>query len=243
MADTGKDKSYSPDDFWRRTFNWELVRGFGQSRLATISIAMPFIGYALLYHAEIESIIGGLGGYLDAQIGDTEVVGQEGARSGGFEIELFTRLSLIYLGTVLIGVGTIVYRLIAPKTVKEFRSVSHFVEVELSRATARRLRSMMVTISARRPQTASGLFEIAPWLRRSHCKLKAAVGELKNIEDDQLQIDVLSSFYNVESRYTARTGVYVTVAFYVLGFIAVSIPGIAFTVKVLAAMHCQWFCP
>jgi len=216
--------SYKPDDFWHKVFNWELVRGFGQSHIGSASIAMPFIGFALLYHTELQVFLGGLGGSL----------GVTAESAGENKILSFnTKLNLIYLGSFCVGIGSIVYRLMAPKTIKEFSSISQFAEIEISRATARRLRSMMTTISSRRPEISNDFRARAAWLTRSNCTLKSAANELRNLKDDQLQNDVLSSFYNVENRYTARKSLFFVTLFYAIGFLLLSIPGLVFTLRVL----------
>jgi hypothetical protein len=191
---------------------------------------MPFLGYAILYHTELSEYLGGLGGLLDVQ-GTTDVESRPG--SGNGYISLYAKLNLIYLGLFFVGVGSIIYRLFVPKTIKEFKSVSHYSEVELARTSARRLRSMMVAIRSRRPTVADGLLAIGPWLDRDECNLKTASNELRGLEDDQLKNDVLSSFYNVQSRYAGRVYLYLTVLLYVVGFACLSIPSLLFTFRVL----------
>lgn len=230
--DSGKAK-HLPDNFQARVFNWELVRGFGRSPLATISIGMPFVGYAILYHADIETYLGQLGGLLEVQETAKLVDTSDAASTESSGLSVYTKLNLFYLGTCFVGVGTIVYRLVAPRTVKEFGSISSFVDSELPRATARKMRSMMKTVNARRPTVAASLLSIAPWLGSGSGTLKQASSELRGLKDNQLQVDVLSSFYNVENRYFSRWGVYSTTGLYCIGFALISIPGFSFTFRVL----------
>lgn len=241
-AAISKKLKHQPDDFWHRLLNWELVRGFGRSPLATLSIAMPFVGYAILYHSEIRVYLGDLGGLLSVQ--ELELRRSDSSAGAVPEdngMSFHTKLNLFYLGSCLVGLGTIVYRLFAPATVKEFSSLSDFVDRELSRATARKLRSMIVAVRARRPNVAATLISIAPWLVKSHSQLKIASNELRALKDDQLQIDVLSSFYNVESRYYLRWAVYLTSFLYCLGFALISIPGLIFTFRVIKVAILQMF--
>jgi len=224
MADA--KTTYKPDDWAHRTFNWELVRGFGQSKIGAASIAMPFIGFALLYHSELLIFLGGLGEGFDIQ--NTGHAGENGTI-----ISLNMKLNLIYLGLFSIGIGSIIYRLMAPKTIKEFSSISKFTESEISRATARRMRSMIVTIKSRRPEIVQDFISRAAWLERSNCTLKTATNQLRSLKDDQLQNDVLGSFYNVENRHTSRKTLWVVVCLYLLGFILLSIPGLVFSYRVL----------
>ncbi len=227
----GVEESDKSDGFFHRTFNWELLRGFGQSSVATVSLAMPFVGYAILYHSQIETYIDGLGKTISTQ--EKLLRSPSEDQNSILEVSLFTKLNLIYLGSFLIGLGTVVFRIFAPKAVKEATSISDYAENELGRATARCLRSMINTIQRKRPSIARELTSIAPWLDKKNATLKTAYAELQDIQRDQLQNDVLSSFYNIENRYSHRWAVYLTVVLYVVGFFLLSIPGVLFTLRVL----------
>jgi len=236
---TADTKEHKPDTWLVRVLNWRLIRGFGKSPLATFSIAMPFVGYVILYHSEIAHYLGDMGGLLAVQEGvlnrDSALAADEN-RAG---MSFFTKLNLFYLGSCFVGAGTVVFRFVAPVTIKEFGTASQFVEAELGRATARKLRTMVIAIKARRPTVAAPLLTIAPWLNRKKMKLKQASNELRALKDDQLQIDILSSFYNVEDRYSQRWAVYLTTLLYVIGFTLISIPGLSFTVRVLRIVILQ----
>lgn len=229
--------SSNRDDWEKKTINWELVRGFGQSPIASLSIVMPFIGYVLIYHSQISAYLGDLGGMLTEQ--ELQFASPDETQKDFVILSMHEKLNLIYLGMFLVGVGSIIYRLFAPKTIKEFSSISSFSSLELPRATARRLRSMMTTISSRRPEITKDLFSIAPWLDKKHSNLKTASSELKKFSDEQIQNDVLSSFYNVESRYTSRVALYITLGFYSSGFLLLAVPGLTFTFRVLRIVFCN----
>ncbi|MCX8955529.1 hypothetical protein OU790_19105, partial [Ruegeria sp. NA] len=117
MTDNEKNRSWAPESWWNRTFNWRLVRGFGQSAPATLTMSAPFIGYAILYHADIENWLGGLGGFLD---------GQSGQQVCQQFISFSMRLNFLYCGILILGDGTIVYRIFAPDEVKSARTVSDY---------------------------------------------------------------------------------------------------------------------
>lgn len=219
-------QKWEPETWIFKAINWHLLRGFGQSVPAAISMLTPFIGYIVLYHTEIEKYLGGMGGLIDAQTAPNQCVSW---------LDFSMRLNLVYCGLLLLGIGTIVYRIFAPEAVKEAQSISKFVLNSVDNISARNLRSMYTTIKSRRPETASSFIEIAPWLDRK-INLKFANDELRRDEGGQLKIDVLRGYYNVQDRYTKRPVVYVVLTMFVIGFSLLAIPGIAFTSRVLCVV-------
>ena len=238
---TSEGKIRDADSARHRVVNWEVLRAIGGSPLATISIAMPFVGYAILYNDQLVSFLSdaGLSSFADLDAGAKE---PEDDISFGdrlrrvLTLEVITRLNFLYVGSFLVGVGTIVFRLRAPKTIQQHRSIEVFFDSELDRASARRLRTMAYTIRQRRPKVAQTLMNVAPWLDRDKTRLKVAYAEMREQEDNQLQADVLSSFYNVESRYSNRPSAYAVFVLYILGFALISVPGICFTCQVLLSI-------
>lgn len=218
--------TWTPEPWNVRTINWHLVRGFGQSLPASITMGAPFVGYMILYHAQIEDYLGGLGGLLDEQVAPSLC-------TPWFEFSM--RLNIVYIGLLLLGVGTILYRVFAPAIVKRAKDINEYVIETLDKVSARNLRSMYATIASRRPQVASSFDQRAPWLNREK-SLKIASDALKKDDDNQVKIDVLRSFYNVQDRYTSRCMVYTVLAFYVAGFSLLSVPGVAFTGRVLCVI-------
>ena len=218
--------TWTPEPWSARIINWHLLRGFGQSLPASITMSAPFVGYMILYHAQIKDYLGGLGGLLDQQVAP-------GTCTPWFEFSM--RLNIVYMGLLLLGVGTIIYRVFAPGIVKRAKDINEYVIETLDNVSARNLRSMYATIASRRPQVASSFDQRAPWLNREK-SLKTASDALKKDDDNQIKIDVLRSFYNVQDRHTSRGMVYTVLAFYVAGFSLLSVPGIAFTGRVLCVI-------
>jgi hypothetical protein len=66
--------------------------------------------------------------------------------------------------------------------------------------------------------------------------LKTASDALKKDGDNQIKIDVLRSFYNVQDRHNKRGIVYAVFGLYVVGFVLLSLPGFTFTARVLCAV-------
>jgi hypothetical protein len=225
----GNDTQENPwiSEAWHlRILNWQLLRGFGQSLPAGLTMSTPFIGYVILYHEKIKDLLGGLGGLLDEQAPIDQC---------GPWFDFTMRLNLIYFGLLLLGIGTIFYRIYAPDPVKSARNISDYVVKTVDHVTARNLRSMFVIIRSRRPEVADSLVQLAPWLERT-VSLKTASDTLKRSDDGQITIDVLRSYHFSMNRHSSRMAVYMTLFFYVLGFLLLAIPGVAFTSRVLCVV-------
>jgi len=189
-------------------------------------MSTPFVGYMILYHSQIEEYLGGLGGLLEKQSEPGQCLPW---------IDFSERLNLIYLGLLLLGIGTILYKVFAPSIVKGARDINDYVVETIDNVSARNLRSMFATIHSRRSKVASTLLQRAPWLDRK-ASLKTASDALKKDDDNQIKIDVLRSFYTVQDRHTARVALYCVLALYSSGFFLLAIPGLAFTGRVLCVV-------
>ncbi|MCW2305494.1 hypothetical protein M2324_003920 [Rhodovulum sulfidophilum] len=177
----------------------------------------------ILYHSQIEEYLGGLGGLLNQQA-------QPGTCAPWFEFSM--RLNIVYIGLLFLGFGTILYRAFAPGVIKGAKGINEYVVETIENVSARNLRSMYVTIKSKRPQVASSFGRRAPWLSRDK-SLKTASDALKKDDDNQIKIDILRSFYNVQNRHTLRGIVYMVLVFYAAGFVLLSLPGLTFTGRVL----------
>lgn len=230
-----------PDSFWNVVINWELLGAVGRSRLAAISILMPFIGYAILYNDQVIEFLRSVGVESFA-VPEKNRVPLPGEGSWGMwlgemlDLSVLARLNFLYVGAFLVGLGTIAFKVFAPSTIQQHRSIEAFFNSELERVSARRLRAMARTIGFRRPSVAADLFNAAPWLDINKKTLKLAYAEMRELADNQIQADVLSSFYDVESRYYRRKIAFVVAVFYFSGFVLISVPGLCFTLQVLLSI-------
>lgn len=217
---------FKPDDWWRKNVNWFTLRIFGQSKVASFTIAAPFIGYVILYHDMLRPYLGGLGGLLQSQY--------EGESCGPW-IDFIDKLHLVYLGLLCLGIGTIVYRVFADHVIQSFANISDYVEREQEHITARNLRSMFATIRSRRTGMKNQFLDRAPWLDRE-VNLKVASDTYARNDDPNVAKDVLRSYYTVLDRYSSRFWAYLAMIAYGIGFLLLAIPGLFFTGRVLCTL-------
>lgn len=213
-----------PDGPLRRIVNWQVVKVFGQTPAGAATMAAPFIGYVILYHDAIQPYLGGLGGMLDAD-------------TCGPWLTFETRLHLLYFGLLCLGIGTILYRIVADPDVKLHGNTSDYVARNAANVTPRNLRGMLHVIDAARPDLAEWLRADGAWIfeagtKRDHPEMKALMAET----GAEKKLDVMRSYFNVLDRYTARWAVWVAVLFYAAGFAMLAIPGLGFTARVLCTI-------
>lgn len=226
---TSATPRYTPDTNWQRRINWLALRGFGNSGVGAATMATPFIGYLILYHDAIRPYLGGLGGLLS----------HDGAATCGPWVGFETRLHLLYFGLLCLGIGTIIFRAAADSAIKSHNGVSDYIAQNADFMSLRNLRSMIVTIRARRPGMGQDLVRRGPWLdRKAVPDLKAAVARAQEdpAAEAALKLDVMRSYFNVLDRYSARPWVWAAAILYGLGFSLLAAPGLAFTVRVVCTI-------
>lgn len=225
MTDEGAKNEQ--ENSWQTVFNWEALSGFGRSKVATGTMAAPFIGYLILYHSSIEQYLGGFGGL----VGMHAAPGVCSAWLSGWQ-----KLNVTYVALVILGIGSILYRLAAPTVIKLYGNAHEYLDRELPKATAGRLRTIYSSSLIHHGTQSEPLLKRASWLDPKQASLKSASDALQAAKDDQLKIDILTCHYTVMDRWTLRPAVYATAILYGLGFLLLSLPGLDLTRRVVCVM-------
>jgi len=216
----------SADSFLRKLVNWQNLRVFGQTKIAMATALTPFIGYIILYHDKAETFLGGLGGLYCESSPTTNWLSFD------------DRLHLLYLGLFLLGIGSILYRLVAPDIVKGNASPEEYTERVANFLTVRNVRMMFKKVNERNPGLKSPSKTDHRWLdTKAVEEPKKAMEEAE--EDkfyDQVKLNVVRSFYNVESRYTNRLGAWIVSILYVMGGVVTAVPGFELSFRVLSSI-------
>jgi hypothetical protein len=187
---------------------------------------MPFLGYVILYNAEISKYFGDFGGLLSQQ---------KGAESCPQYISLFSKINLLYLGLFFTGLSAILFKALAPKEIQMYPSANEYIENERKNLTARRLRSMYRTINFKRPRIGKQIASSAPWVDKTHSIKRASVEFSKNDNEDTI-LDILRNFFQVQSRHQSRAAVLMSALFLLLGGLLVALPSSAFTLRVMCTI-------
>lgn len=214
------------ETFLQENVNWALLRGFGASKLAAGTTFIPFIGYAILYNKEFRSLLGGLGGLLEAQ--------PEAAQCASF-LTFFDKLNLAYIGLFTIGVSAIIFKITAPRELKLYRDTNEFIDREKANLTARKARSMYRTIEYRRPRIASELKSKASWLS-SDVSIAKASTEFAGSKNDDVLLDLMRCFFQAQDRHYRRMSAVICAILFLLGSFILAIPSADFTLRVLCVI-------
>ena len=206
--------------------NWSMLGAIGRSKAATISILIPFVGYLIIYHNAITPYLGGLGGALDAE-------GDECCKAY-FSFE--TKLHLIYLGAICIGVGTIFYRIFAHKLIKKYSDVNDYIHSELDFLSSECIRNIFSEIREVKSTNSEEFLKIAPWLCSDKVGRKSASDAYNSNKEASIIIDVLKSYYLYIDNERNKAFIYVTAILYAIGLILISLPGIFFIYRVLCTL-------
>ncbi|MER9797511.1 hypothetical protein NKJ36_10235 [Mesorhizobium sp. M0142] len=113
---------------WRATIasiaeaaTWQTLRSVGSSKIVSLTIAIPFIGYLIIFNDY----------FIDyAQIARQLVIFQGGDNSANPDIQREISLSnlyFLYFGLVLTGLASIGFALFCPSEIKRSSSVNDFI--------------------------------------------------------------------------------------------------------------------
>lgn len=214
------------ESFLQMNINWAMLRGFGASRLATVTAVMPFIGYVILYNSQLSDLFGGFGGLLDQQ---------ESVHQCGRFLSFDARLNLVYLGLFSVGISALLFKAVAPRELKLYPDVNQFIDQERGNLTARRVRSMYRTVSYRRKRIGSELLARAKWLGADVPIEKASVEFAGNKNEDVI-LDLMRSYFQAQDRHFRRLAALGCFGFFVIGTLLLAVPSVTFTFRVMCAI-------
>ncbi|MFG5380847.1 hypothetical protein [Yoonia sp. R2-816] len=214
------------ETFLQENVNWMLLRGFGASKVASVSVLMPFVGYIILYNSELQNLFGDFGGLLSKQ---------PAASSCPQYISSFQRLNLLYCGLFALGTSALVFRSAAPRELKLYSDSNDFIDRERSNLSARRVRSMYRTVNFRRNRIGEELCNRANWLTADVPITKASI-EFANNKNEDVVLDLMRTFFQAQDRHFRRWAVFLCFFLLVIGAVLLAIPSGAFTIRVLCTV-------
>ena len=101
---------------------WNDLKRIGQSKLLQLTILIPIFGYMIFFNHELVSIVEKSTNYLyDKNIINSKI--------------LFTnsyKLYYLYFGFSLLGIASILYKIISPNLINEYLSLREYIEKESS---------------------------------------------------------------------------------------------------------------
>ncbi|UWQ82079.1 hypothetical protein [Leisingera caerulea] len=124
-----EEKGFGFDNFLRSLLSfqpsWELLRGFGDTRFAKLSILVPVFGYLVLFNSAIaEAIVPSMHWACEAFTGSKCQPGSAGGVSDDF---LLRRVVNIYVALSFFAVAALIFQALCPHEVKKFWHVESYV--------------------------------------------------------------------------------------------------------------------
>ena len=114
----------------RRLPSWRALDSVGNSRLATLTILVPIIGYMILFNEQIVEYF-----YLSRKYvwGEDQIINQQTASY---------RIFFIYFGLSFVGLGSLLFQIVCPRTIKGNRDLVQYVEKESKMGSAVRFKHL-----------------------------------------------------------------------------------------------------
>ena len=109
---------------------WEGLRKIGQSKLISLTIFIPVIGYMIIFNEQL-ILLFELSKDLFSNISTIEI-------GEGISQDNKTRLFYFYFGFTFLGVGSLLYQLFCPSIIKEHGSDREFIREEVDLMTGKR---------------------------------------------------------------------------------------------------------
>jgi hypothetical protein len=112
--------------------NWNGLSLIGNSKVISLTIFVPFIGYLILFNNELVSYF----------VLSSELVGTVNS-SGSIGYETISRLYFLYYGLISLGISSIGFSFFCPVNVKDHKTEFGYINDELKILTPERVSSLV----------------------------------------------------------------------------------------------------
>jgi hypothetical protein len=211
---------------------WDTLRSLGQSRIVSLTILAPFIGYFIIFNEYISR-------YLQLS---ADAIGIYSGDINAFSAGI-SRLRQLYIGLVLIGLASILFKTCCPAIISRHRDLYEYVESELKIMSAERFTSIQTRLRRLRSW---GRVE---WQERIDRALNTTLQHYRKamaeqhplvwegwINENRLSLTaVLTIAYKLENdaRVIARWFIAV---FYIIGFLFLAWPSLRIFINVMHSL-------
>lgn len=207
---------------------WENIRKIGQSKLLSLTIFIPILGYMILFNEHVVHIFElSKDLFYDFATSTKRISDQQNHVSEGNR----TRLFYFYFGFTFLGLGSLLYQIFCPSLIKDYGSDRIFIREEVSLMTEKRFR-LVLSFLDQNGETSP--IEIDDLLERHEASKKTSTLDVKQKEEAAAATDLMLMQWQSEnwSLPIIRMAVFIL---YSLGFLVLAIPSIKIFLKVLAA--------
>lgn len=191
-------------------FSWDQLKKIGQSRLLSLTMIVPFLGYLILFNQVLNEWLINSYRFLSLDIIQLEV-------AGGRNKVIASQLYFIYYGLSLLGVASMFFYLFCPVSMKEYSSEYQFVHQELGIMTVFRAKKIIRMLRIRCKNDNAVMNQ----LNSINCQSLAEEKWLNKADSCLL----LSVFWQQDSLHHGFIRWLVSIL-YLLGFFVLSIPSL-----------------
>ncbi|WP_417505423.1 hypothetical protein [Marinomonas gallaica] len=204
---------------------WEGIRKIGQSRVLSLTIFIPVIGYMIIFNEQLIHLF-----ELSQEL-FREVSAGNGANENVISTDTKTRLFYFYFGFTFLGVGSLLYQLFCPNLIKEHGSDREFIREEVSLMTEKRTNLISRYLTHK---VDSFRHEELDAIDAAFGRVDDAPLEIKPKLRESAATDLMLMQWQYEnwSNPIARGFVF---SLYAVGFLVLAVPSIEMFVKVLRA--------
>lgn len=121
---------------------WEALRTIGQSRIVSLTMLAPFVGYLIIFNH-------GVVDFLELSL---DAIGFNN-RTGYSSQPNLSRLRQLYLGLTLIGAASVIFKWRCPSVIQRHHNRYEFVNAEIKIMTDERFADIQRVLSNIRAQT------------------------------------------------------------------------------------------
>jgi hypothetical protein len=206
------------------TPTWEVIRTIGRSKIMTLTILIPFLGYMIIFNEHLIHLFelsDGLFSSSTTSSSTNQNVVSEDSK---------TRLFYFYFGFTFLGLGSLLFQFFCPNLIKEHGSDREFIKEEVSLMTIKRTESLLRFIEVKVPEKIDELSLLSTDFSFAVNGLKSNEEKIKNAKETIINLMLMQWQFEVLSNKTARRSVSV---FYVLGFIILAVPSLEMFCKVV----------
>lgn len=109
---------------------WTLVRTIGNSRLVGLTIAVPLIGYFILFNNQVLGQLELSDQVVGASVDPDRQRDGASIASRGLSNDTLFKLFMIYFGLCSLALGSVVYLARCPRTIKSYQNAVSYIAAE-----------------------------------------------------------------------------------------------------------------
>jgi hypothetical protein len=203
-------------DIKKYILSWNSLGKIGRSKLVSLTMFVPIIGYMVLFNKEVVELIN-----LSAEILPLSYFG-----FGDFNVSSSERLFFIYYGLMFLGLGSILFILFSPSLLKENFAPSSYVKSESHLFTRKHVGNIIDKLLTLVEEEGDVYKQINQLNTRFNLILLQKKDEAEESDEYKRAVkDLMFLEWEIMNKLSCGTRVF-SMVFYGLGFLSLSYPSL-----------------